>query len=203
LVKQPFSGIIGVNFECNCREAVFQPKLGGVSVALLAWSVDLPDWQRHSHRSNALIEKLGDADRAAIRARLLHAHGIAVEGEADCTPLGEADLPAAGGDVEPVILCGIGPVLHVDRLADNQELKCGVAGITLNFGDNGTGKSGYARVAKKLASRASLTTCNAMSLPKARCHPRKCGSGIGLPVTRSPKREIGPMAIRALPCSAR
>jgi hypothetical protein len=119
-------------------------------VALLAWSVDLPDWQRDALRRIALCETLGDADRAAIRARLLHAHGIAVEGEADCTPLGEADLPAAGGDVEPVILCGIGPVLHVDRLADNQELKCGVAGITLNFGDNGTGKSGYARVAKKL-----------------------------------------------------
>lgn len=39
---------------------------------------------------------------------------------------------------------------HVDKLADDQELRCGVSGITLNFGDNGAGKSGYARVAKKL-----------------------------------------------------
>lgn len=119
-------------------------------MALVAWSVDLPDWQRDALRRIALCETLSDADRAAIRSRLLHTHGIAVEGETVCTPLTEADLPAAGNDEEPVILCGIGPVRHVDKLADNQELRCGVAGITLNFGDNGTGKSGYARVAKKL-----------------------------------------------------
>jgi hypothetical protein len=119
-------------------------------VALVAWSVDLPDWQRDALRRIALCEALSDADRAAIRVRLLHAHGIAVEGDTDCTPLVEADLPAAGDAGEPVVLCGIGPVRHVDKLADNQELRCGVAGITLNFRDNGTGKSGYARVAKKL-----------------------------------------------------
>jgi hypothetical protein len=119
-------------------------------VALLSWSVDLPGWQRDALRRIALCETLGDADRAAIRARLLDAHGIAVDGEADCTPLGEADLPAAGDAAEPVILCGIGPVRHVDKLADDQELKCAVVGITLNFGDNGTGKSGYSRVSKKL-----------------------------------------------------
>jgi hypothetical protein len=46
--------------------------------------------------------------------------------------------------------CGIGPVEHVDRLAAGQELRFGVSGITLIYGDDGTGKSGYARVAKKL-----------------------------------------------------
>jgi hypothetical protein len=119
-------------------------------VALVAWSVDLPDWQRDALHRIALCDALGDADRAAVRTRLFHAHGVAVEGETDCVPLSEADLPAAGDAAEPVILCGIGPVRHVDKLADNQELKCAPVGITLNFGDNGTGKSGYSRVSKKL-----------------------------------------------------
>jgi len=67
-----------------------------------------------------------------------------------CTPLVEADLPAAADGGEPTILCGIGPVQHVDKLAEDQELRFGRRGMTENFGDNGTGKSGYARVAKKL-----------------------------------------------------
>jgi hypothetical protein len=119
-------------------------------VALVAWSEELPEWQRDALHRIALSEALGDADRAAIRNRLLNVHGIAVEGDTQCTALTEADLPATAGAAEPIILCGLGPLRHVDKLADNQELRCGVAGITLNFGDNGTGKSGYARVAKKL-----------------------------------------------------
>lgn len=37
-----------------------------------------------------------------------------------------------------------------DRLAAGQELRFGVDGITLIYGDNGSGKSGYSRIAKKL-----------------------------------------------------
>jgi hypothetical protein len=128
----------------------FSAQPHGVGVTLLAWSQELADWQRDALHRIALCEALSDSDRAAICARLRRAHGIAVEDETDCLLLAEADLPAAADAAEPVILCGLGPLRYVDKLADDQELRCGVNGITLNFGDNGTGKTGYSRVAKKL-----------------------------------------------------
>jgi hypothetical protein len=119
-------------------------------VALLEWSQDLPDWKRDALHRIAISEQLSPADRVAIRVRLMYAHGIAVSDDVACIPLVAEDLPVAADESEPTILCGIGPVQNVDKLAHDQELRCGVRGITLNFGDNGAGKSGYARVAKKL-----------------------------------------------------
>jgi hypothetical protein len=119
-------------------------------VTLSAWSETLPEWQRDALHRIAVSHQLSEEDRNAIRARLLHAGGIADQGDVVCTPHTEADLPAQAGPEPSTILCGIGPVQHVDKLANDQELRCAVNGITLNFGDNGAGKSGYARVAKKL-----------------------------------------------------
>jgi hypothetical protein len=119
-------------------------------MTLLEWSRDLPEWQRDALRRIATSETLRAEDHAAISARLKHAHGIAVNGDTACVPLAEAQLAGEAGGGEAAVLCGIGPVQHVDRLADDQELRFGVNGITLIYGDNGTGKSGYARVAKKL-----------------------------------------------------
>lgn len=120
------------------------------SMSLLAWSEDRPDWLRDALRRIALSDEVGDADREAILVRLRHAHGITVEGDFTCTPLAADHLPPDGEAIAPTLLCGIGPVCNVDRLAPDQQLRFGVDGITLVFGDNGTGKSGYARLAKKM-----------------------------------------------------
>jgi AAA domain len=119
-------------------------------MTLLAWSEALPEWQRDALRRIAVSDYLSDDDRAAIRARLLHAGGVGQQGDVACTPLTQTDLPTRIGAEPSTILCGIGPVQHVDKLANDQELRCAINGITLNFGDNGAGKSGYARVAKQL-----------------------------------------------------
>lgn len=119
-------------------------------MTLLAWSTELPSWQRDALRRIAISESLSDPERAAICARLKHAHGIAVDCETGCVHLDAAHLPAQAGAEGAAVLCGIGPVEHVDRLASGQELRFGVDGITLIYGDNGAGKSGYSRIAKKL-----------------------------------------------------
>ena len=122
----------------------------GGNMTLLAWSTELPSWQRDALRRIAISDSLSDVERAAICARLKHAHGIAVECETGCVHLDAAHLPAQADAEGAAILCGIGPVEHVDRLATGQELRFGVDGITLIYGDNGAGKSGYSRIAKKL-----------------------------------------------------
>lgn len=119
-------------------------------MTLLAWSEELPDWQRDALHRIAVSEQLSEEDRNAIKDRLMHSAGITIEADVAITPLSQADLPAREEVADPTVLCGIGPVRHVDKLANDQELRYGVSGITLNFGDNGAGKSGYARIAKKL-----------------------------------------------------
>jgi hypothetical protein len=112
-------------------------------MSLLVWSEDRPDWQRDALRRIAVSGQITQADRDAIHVRLKHAHGITVEGDLTCTPLGTDHLPPDTDAIDPTLLCGIGPVLNVDRLAPDQQLRFGMNGITLVFGDNGTGKSGY------------------------------------------------------------
>ena len=52
----------------------------------------------------------------------------------------------------PVTILGsIGPLKNIDRLAaDQPPLQFAVKGITLIYGANGSGKSGYCRIAKKV-----------------------------------------------------
>lgn len=119
-------------------------------MSLLVWSEEKPDWQRDALRRIAVNGQLTEADQQAIHDRLKHAHGIAVEGDVACAPLTNDHLPSDADAVGPTILCGIGPVANVDQLAPDQELRFGLNGLTLVFGDNGTGKSGYARVEEQL-----------------------------------------------------
>ena len=117
---------------------------------LVEWSQDLNDWERDALRRIALSETLGNEDIEGITARLRHAHGLPVDGDTQCDPLGQNHLPQGGGADEATVFCSLGPVQNVDRLAPGQELHFAIDGITLVYGDNGSGKSGYARVTKKL-----------------------------------------------------
>jgi energy-coupling factor transporter ATP-binding protein EcfA2 len=53
-------------------------------------------------------------------------------------------------DASRAVLTQIGPVRNIDRLAQDQKLRFSPNGITLIYGENGSGKSGYIRIAKKL-----------------------------------------------------
>ena len=48
------------------------------------------------------------------------------------------------------MLTELGPVQNIDRLAGGQKLRMAAVGITLVYGENGSGKSGYTRIAKRL-----------------------------------------------------
>jgi hypothetical protein len=104
-------------------------------MSLLVWSEDRPEWQRDALRRIAVSGQIVELDRDAVHARLRHAHGITVESDIACTPLGADHLPPETDATDPTLLCAIGPVSNVDRLASDQELRFGLNGITLVFGD--------------------------------------------------------------------
>jgi hypothetical protein len=53
-------------------------------------------------------------------------------------------------DALPVRLVSIGEVEHVNRLAPSQSLTFGQDGVTVVYGHNGSGKSGYARLIRQM-----------------------------------------------------
>lgn len=72
-------------------------------------------------------------------------------------PLAATHLPPAPGAESSVSLVSIGNLNHVNRIPSDQVIPFGSApGLTVIYGDNGSGKSGYARVIKK-ACRARGT----------------------------------------------
>ncbi|MBZ9650314.1 AAA family ATPase, partial [Sphingobium sp. 3R8] len=109
------------------------------------------------HRA-ALADSPTMEDATAIAMRVQAAHGIAVGEQPECMAFDEACLARGTAATEHALLCSIGPLDHIDRLASGQELKLALDGLTIIFGENGSGKSGYARAARRLCtSRVPFT----------------------------------------------
>lgn len=119
---------------------------------ILKWSENLPDWQRDALRRIVSQESVGDEDVMELYSICRSKHGLGTPEEAVVTfqPLAAAHLPPEPGAASSVVLVSVGKCQHVNRLPSDQVLKFGAApGLTIVFGDNGSGKSGYTRVVKK------------------------------------------------------
>ncbi|HEX8215482.1 MAG TPA: AAA family ATPase, partial [Allosphingosinicella sp.] len=122
------------------------------------WCSGQAPWVADALRRAAEAGAATTADAEAIATRVQAASGISAAGAPECLAFDEACLAAGGEAAEVSLLCSIGPLDHVDRLAPDQELKFGLNGLTLVFGENGSGKSGYARAARRLCtSRVPIT----------------------------------------------
>src|SRR4051812_41109382 len=111
------------------------------------WSERLPAWQRGLMR--LLCDgPLDEAARARVLAVLLE------DPEApQLPPLRLADLPADEGAYGTVELREIRNLRNVNSLAGDQALEFG-PGLNIVFGENGAGKSGYGRLARRVCRAA-------------------------------------------------
>lgn len=121
-------------------------------VGFLEWADKQHDWirdalRRHAARPGFILEK---EDKAEIAARVRHVGGFALGELPECSPLAAEHLKASNSTEPRAVLCSLGPVKHLNRLAEEQQLRFATDGITVVYGDNGSGKSGYCRIAKKL-----------------------------------------------------
>lgn len=114
---------------------------------ILAWSVDLPGWQRDALRLLCGQTKLEPADITALVA--------VCKGDKPAVPLDASHIrdPAASHAV--VSLGALHGLSNVNALAPGERLSFGKTGLTVIYGDNGAGKSGYARVLKQLCRARS------------------------------------------------
>lgn len=126
-------------------------------VSLIEWAANQPDWARDALRRIATTSEfiIRDEDRAAILERLKHEAG-GVGTAPDCEPITREHLSQCAEAGPRAALASIGPLKNIDRLARDQQLRFAPRGITLIFGENGSGKSGYARIAKRLCRSLSI-----------------------------------------------
>jgi hypothetical protein len=117
--------------------------------ALLQWSASRPLWQRDALRRLVTAGVVEDAEIVTYATACL-GEEVALE------PLTQAHLPASPVEEHPVAILGIHSAVNVNSLMHGEHLTFGEAGLTIVYGDNGTGKSGYARILKAVTrTRAS------------------------------------------------
>lgn len=112
---------------------------------LLKWSVDRPDWQRDALRRLMLNDELADNDITELTAICKSVHGL--EDPVECVPLTEEHVPINDANGASIALASITHHYGVNALAQDQTLNFG-PNLTIVYGDNGAGKTGYIRILK-------------------------------------------------------
>lgn len=116
-----------------------------VLAEILQWSESRPDWQRDALRRLIQSGDLDEADLDALTEICRGSHGLAEIQE--YTPLKKEHLPTKGTDSGQVNLLSIYHHCGVNALAADQTVNFG-PGLTIVYGDNAAGKSGYTRILK-------------------------------------------------------
>lgn len=117
---------------------------------ILAWTESLPLWQRDACRR--LLQKgegLGELDYSELYALLKSENGIQVDDIVNPEPLAAKHLPGKLCHGETVTLLALRQLENVNQIPSDQTLPFSENGMTVIYGGNGSGKSGYARVMKR------------------------------------------------------
>lgn len=112
---------------------------------ILEWSQTRPAWQRDALRRLVLNGDFSNDDVHVLTEICKSAHGLADPHET--TPLAKEHVPDRTEGAAPVSLVSIFHHRGVNALAEDQTLKF-ASGLSVVYGDNGAGKTGYIRILK-------------------------------------------------------
>lgn len=112
---------------------------------IVDWSNERPAWQREVMRRVAAGEVLTEEDYERLVDVIVQAQ------ELPAGQFGLEQLPQAASEHVPVCLAAIQKPEHVNALESKEPLTFEPQGLTIVYGDNGSGKSGYARLLKRIA----------------------------------------------------
>ncbi|QOT71855.1 AAA family ATPase [Sphingobium fuliginis] len=115
---------------------------------ILTWSADCAGWQSDALRR---LATQGGVDAAGLEELV-----AICKGDSPAVPLEAAHLRDPNREQGEVYLRQVHGVRHVNALAPDQRLTLHRVGLTIIYGDNGSGKSGYARILKR-ACRARMS----------------------------------------------
>lgn len=112
---------------------------------VLDWIATRHGWQQRALARIASGETIGEAEYEEIAKSLFQEPPAAPEGGW----LASVTAPQSTKD-DPVRILSVRGVSNVNRLAENQELTFAPEGLTVVYGNNGSGKSGYARILQSM-----------------------------------------------------
>ncbi|MEX2204601.1 MAG: AAA family ATPase [Myxococcota bacterium] len=111
---------------------------------IIAWSKDRPAWQREVMRRVATGDVLSAADYDQL------VEDIVLAKQASAPVFGLKQFPQPAAEDSPVRLVSIAKPEHVNALESKEPLTFESGGLTIIYGDNASGKSGYARLLKRI-----------------------------------------------------
>lgn len=115
---------------------------------ILRWSEGLPEWQSDAIARLLVKQTLGADDIEDLFALLKAANGIPDPKDRKAKPLTADQIPAPVEVSTHIELRAMKNLRHVNAIAEETVLEFGASGLTIIYGDNGSGKSGYSRVLK-------------------------------------------------------
>lgn len=116
---------------------------------ILVWTQGLAAWQSDAVARLLAKQTLTAEDQDDLFALLKAANGIPDPKDRNPKPLTADQIPASVKATMHVELRAIKNMRHVNAIAENQHLPFSATGMTVIYGDNGSGKSGYSRVLKR------------------------------------------------------
>lgn len=159
--------------------------------ALLEWAAGRPAWQQDALRRLALHGELTEDDLADLRSQIEALQGLPVENPPAAAPLAADHLSEAASNDPKTVLASLGPVTNVDRLESGQPaMRFAVNGVTLVYGPNASGKSGYCRITKQLCRSLTRAPLRGNVYSKAKAPPAEIGLGFRVGDDAQPKTEI-------------
>lgn len=124
---------------------------------ILKWSTtDLTLWQRDAMRRLFQKQTLDPQDYDDFYAMLKSAYGVVDPLNRQPVPLSQEHFPALRTNAATVVLKSMRDLKHVNRIAEKQKLEFSPHGITVVYGRNSSGKSGYSRVLKRACRARDL-----------------------------------------------
>ena len=113
---------------------------------IIRWLEIRPTWQRNLFQRIARNITIDDRYIERLVDSLVANKDVDLENPA----LTINELPQGGDTEESIAICSVGNLQGVNALLGGQTLQFSPTGITIVYGDNGSGKSGYARLLKKI-----------------------------------------------------
>ena len=107
-----------------------------------AWSNTLAPWRQDCLRRLAISNDLTESDHDALLAMIKSAAGLKLEADPP-TPIPFTKAHYGGGSHQPIILKGIANVENINRLKSKASLSFCPKALTIVYGRNGSGKSGF------------------------------------------------------------
>lgn len=123
--------------------------MSAVLKEIQVWSEKQPLWQQEAAVRLFRNNELTAADDLDLYAMLKCARGIPDPQQRQPRTLTPAMVAPAGGPSGRILMLAISDLEHVNALARGQKVELAPEGLTVVYGGNGMGKSGYARLLKR------------------------------------------------------